>query len=476
MSDDQELLERGLNVVANAEPYQHTYNSDGSISYEHVTGGLTTGLDPVMQEHGSYWIGWGRGSADFSPSVVDENDQVAVPPEHEQQYLLQRLDLSEAERNGFYLGYSNQVLWPGFHGFTDTIVDSDWWDTYEAVNQRYADAANAVVGDEAVLVQDYQLALTPEMIRDEQDDTTIGYFLHIPFPDADDYMQIPHHEELLDGVSASDLIGVHTDRDVENLLGTVEALGADVDHDEQAYAFNGHETRVAAVPLGIDYDRFTEPDTADFEEQFRDNLDVDHLLFGLDRTDYTKGLPEKLDAYEQYLEDNPDMHGDVMLYQNVSPSRTDIPVYRDLVTEINEKAAAINWTYGHESWEPVRLVDTHASHDEIVGMYRAADVLLVTPLIDGMNLVAKEGVAANYTGENDGILVLGEQAGAAEVMTDAIQVDPTDTDALAGAIDAAIEMSDAERRKRMRTLNDEVRKHDVDWWMEQYLEELESAT
>ncbi len=471
---------RDIVVVANAEPYKHVETATGNIVPERVTGGLTTGLDPLMQERGRCWIAWGRGEADFYPGVVNDTDQVDVPPGNDDQYTLQRLDLSRGEVDGFYLGMSNQVLWPAFHGFTEKMNWEDgFWDVYRDVNQRYTEATvEATESGDTVLVQDYQLALVPGLIRDRGNGKSIGYFLHIPFPAPEDFQQIPHHEELFDSLSGSDLFGVHTERDVRNVLATAESLGYDVDADSSTYV-DGHDirTQVSAIPFGIDHSRYTEPETASFERTFRDAMDVDHLLFSLDRTDYTKGLPEKMDAYERFLDDYPEMQGNVKLLQNVTPSRTDIDAYSELITALEQRADDINGLYGTEDWEPVQLVDDYIPHDDVIGMYRAADVLLVTPVVDGMNLVAKEGVAANYTGNPDdpGMLVLGENAGAAEQLDEAVLVDPYDTKETADAIDTAIHMDNDERRERMAAMFDTVKEYDVDWWAEQYLTELEQT-
>lgn len=467
---------RDLVVVANAEPYQHV-RYDSSIAAEQVNGGLTTGLDPIMQDQGKSWVAWGRGDADFHPDIVDGQNTVRVPSDADstEQYPIRRLDLSEDEKDAFYLGMSNRVLWPAFHGFTGKLSYSDeFWDTYCDVNQQYADAAVDVADDgDRVLVQDYQLGLVPSQIQDTDGGRAVGYFLHIPFPDPDDFTAIPHHEELFDGMSGSDLLGVHTERDVQHVLETADALDHQVDTEDSIYLEDGGTTRVCAIPLGIDCDRYTAPDTEDFEEMVRAELGVDHLLFGLDRTDYTKGLPEKLDAYDRFLADHEQYHGRVTLFQKLTPSRTDIDAYSDLIESVEQRAMEINDTYGDSSWTPVQLEDSHVPHEEMVGMYRAADVLLVTPVIDGMNLVAKEGVAANYTGQNDGILVIGENAGAAEQLDDAIIVDPTRTQETADAIETALRMSDSERRTRMARMHENVQEQDVDWWAESYLDELD---
>ncbi|RKD97319.1 alpha,alpha-trehalose-phosphate synthase (UDP-forming) [Halopiger aswanensis] len=471
-----------LIVVSNRQPYRHEYESDGdgddderdrSITVDEPAGGLTAGLDPVVQEANGTWIAWGDGDADFA--VADDDHCVEVPPD-EGAYTLRRIDLSEEAVESYYYGFSNRVLWPLCHGFTDLINhrsnDFDW---YRTVNERFADAVVEHAADDSIVwLQDYHFALAPRLIRQSVPaSTTVAQFWHIPWPSPETFQQCPAAGHVLEGLLGNDLLGFHVDWYATEFLDCVEQYlpSASVDRREGTVRYDGHTTRVVATPMGVDADKYDRDARAVDRSQLTDirteyGIPDDTVLgLGVDRLDYAKGIPERFAALERFFERNPDWRGEFTFVQKSTPSRTDIPTYQRYGEHVRSEADRINCRFGTDDWQPIVYTEDYVEHEALCALYRYADVMVVSSLADGMNLVAQEYVAANVDG--DGTLLLSDRAGAHERLgPHALTIDPTDADGTAAQLERALSMPIHERRQRMQTLRTRVFDHDLEAWMD----------
>jgi trehalose 6-phosphate synthase/phosphatase len=447
-----------LVIVSNRLPVT-VRPQDGEVILRPSGGGLATGLRGIHARGGALWIGWSGAPAELALMARREVEQrlaasgaVGVP-------------LGADEIEGFYLRFANGVLWPAMHDRVDLVHERPAdWTTYEAVNARFADVvAGAIRPNDRVWIHDFHLMLLPRMLRNRVPSARIGFFLHTPFPAVESFAGIRGHAALLDGILGADVVGFHTEGDASRFVAAVDsALGR---------GGNPHEVRdgtrrvrVQACPMSIDVGAF-ESRAADPEVALRAAMlrrPGEALLLGVDRLDYTKGIAERLRAFARFLERNPERHGGVRLFQLAVPSRQAVPAYRALRDEVTMVADEVNARFGTDEWTPVELVHGTVEPLALSALYRAADVMLVTPLRDGMNLVAKEFVASRPDG--DGVLVLSERAGAATELRAALLVDPVDEEEMALAYENALEMSPAERRVRMRHLRTAVRRHDVHQW------------
>ncbi|GAB3664354.1 alpha,alpha-trehalose-phosphate synthase (UDP-forming) [Halopiger thermotolerans] len=468
-----------LIVVSNRQPYRHEYESDSdgdgdrSVTVDEPAGGLTAGLDPVVQEASGTWIAWGDGEADFE--VADEDHCVEVPPD-EEAYTLRRIDLSEEAVESYYYGFSNRVLWPLCHGRTD-LVDhrSDDFDWYRTVNERFADAVVEHASDDSIVwLQDYHFALAPRRIRESvPSSTTVAQFWHIPWPTPETFQQCPAAGHVLEGLLGNDLLGFHVDRYADRFLDCVERYlpAAGVDRRERTVRYDGHETRVVATPMGIDAERYDRDARSVDRSQLaavRDEHGIPNdtvLGLGVDRLDYAKGIPERFAALERFFERNPNWRGEFTFVQKATPSRTDIPAYRRYGEHVRSEAERINRRFGTGDWQPIVYTEDYVEHENLCALYRYADVMIVSSLADGMNLVAQEYVAANVDG--DGALLLSDRTGAHERLgPHALTIDPTDADGTAAQLERALSMPLRERRQRMGTLRTRVFDHDLEAWMD----------
>jgi len=469
-----------LIVVSNRQPYTHSYEHDDAgertISVNRPAGGLTAGLDPVMQETDGTWVAWGDGEADAD--VTDANGEVRMPPESEA-YTLKRLWLSEEEVEGYYYGYSNRVLWPLCHGGTmKTEYVERYWQRYQQVNDRFAEAVvESASDDPLVWFQDYHFTLAPRAVRDALDDPFVMHFWHITWPGWDTFRACPQGKQLLRGLLGNDLLGFHVERYCENFLDCVDHALEDafIDKDGGRINYEGHTTTVRALPLGIDAESIREESAAtdaSFEADIRSAYDIGSdatMIVGVDRLDYTKGIVERLKALERLWEIEPEYQGTVTYVQKASESRSLIPDYQDLQQNVRETIERINDRFGTPDWQPVIYVDEFIPQSELCGLYRYSDVMLVSAVRDGMNLVAKEYVAAQV--DDDGVLVLSDQAGAHEELGEhALTINPYDTEAFADTIQQALAMAPDERRDRMAALREQVDAHDLYAWMDDVFE------
>ncbi|MGE0863963.1 MAG: trehalose-6-phosphate synthase, partial [Vicinamibacterales bacterium] len=470
---------RPLVVVSNREPYIHNQTDDG-IKVSAATGGVAVALDALMRERGGVWIAHGSGSAD--PLVVDANDKVAVPPENPS-YVLRRLWLEEPTFSAYYGGFANEGLWPLCH-----VVDvrpkfrSEDWEAYQDINARFAAAIHSEIGatESPVFIQDYHLALVAPALRKLRPDTRTALFWHIPWPYPDRLRICPWRAELVAGLLANDLLAFQVERDRRNfLLAAEEELDAEVELESSRVRYQGRTTTVVSVPIGVDFDRIQgfAADAALAKEQERliELLDLRAEVIGLgvDRLDYTKGIPERLSAIDTLMAQRPDLRGRVTFVQIGVPSRSDLDSYAAIETEIGQRVAELNARYAMPGRPPVvTYYTTPLGAFSLVALYRLAHFCIVSSLHDGMNLVAKEFVAARD--DEQGVLVLSSLAGAAQELEDAVLINPYDVDAFAAALQQAIEMPRDEQARRMHAMRKVVAGRNVFNWASDILEGLES--
>ena len=465
----RDLQGEGIIVAANREPYVHERGADGEVVVLHPASGLVTALEPVMRACSGTWVAHGGGSADFE--VVDARDRVRVPPGDQGAYWLRRLRFSGEEEQGYYYGFSNEGLWPLCHmAHTRPEFRAADFVQYERVNRRFAEAvaAEAEVDDPIVLVQDYHFALLPGLLRARLPRATILTFWHIPWPNAERFGTCPWERRLLDGLLGSSIVGFHTQADCNNFIESVDRyLEARLDRERHSVVKNGRETLVRPYPISIEWPSrwlADAPPVATCHEDVRRRLGLppDALLgVGVDRLDYTKGVEERLLAVERLLERFPAFRGRFWFAQLAAPSRTAIPAYQALNDRVEALAARINGQYGGD-YRPIVLLRAHHEPPDIFRYYRAADLCYVSSLHDGMNLVAKEFVAARD--DLRGVLVLSRFTGAARDLTEALVVNPYDLEEASGALAAALEMPPAEQEDRMRSMRALVGDFNVYRW------------
>jgi len=467
-----------LLVVSNREPYEHVRNGDG-VEVRRPTGGLATALDALLARTGGRWLAWGSGDADFL--AADDSGRVAVPPA-DPAYALHRLDLRDAPVEAYYEGYSNQVLWPLAHHEPDRVdADPAYWAAYRSVNRRFADAVVDLADrDTVVWFQDYHLALAPRFVRDAGGgDRTLAQFWHVPWPAPSVFADCPHRGALLDGLLANDVLGFHTERYRADFGACVEQFleGASVDRHGQRVRYRGATTDLVAVPAGIDPSAVAEdagsPAARAFARSLRSGHDLgDRVAVAVDRLDYTKGVRERLDAFEALLASRPDLRGEVSLVQKCSRTRQGVADYRAYADAVETSVGAVNDRFGTDDWDPVVHLDGELDRRRLAGLYRLGDVCVVSSLRDGLNLVAEEFAIAS----DDGVLVLGEDTGVRTVLAEGpLVVDPTDTAAFADALAVALRMGAAERRTRLDGMAASVRDHDVRAWMADLFRAIRAA-
>ena len=430
-------------------------------------GGLVRALLPMLRETGGIWVGWTGDPDDAAePFEVDGVELEPVP-------------ISAKEVELYYEGFSNDGLWPLYHdALRESTYDFDQWDAYERVNQRFADKLAEISPPNAIVwVHDYQLQLVPKMLRKQRSDVTIGFFLHIPFPPFELFSRLPWRAEVIEGLLGCDLIGFQRPMGASNFIRSAQQL-LQVDEHDRIIECIDHQTRVGVFPISIDVAEVEETAagraTRQRMSQIRARLgDPEVILLGVDRLDYTKGIGLRLEAFGALLESgelDPERH---VLVQVATPTREAVEHYQDERQEIERLVGEINGRFGRIGLPVIHYLYQTLGFDELIALYRAGDVMLVTPFRDGMNLVAKEYAAAHIDG--DGVLVLSEFAGAADELTDAVLVNPHDEQALQQAIITAVEMHRHERRERMTGLRDQISKSDVQGWADRFLRELSAA-
>jgi len=471
---------RPLMVLSNREPYLHMTQPDGSTRVASATGGVAVALDALMRERGGVWIAHGAGTADRE--VVDAGDRVQVPPESPS-YALRRLWLEEPTFSAYYAGFANEGLWPLCH-----VVDvrpqfrAEDWTAYQDINERFAAAVDQELAsaDTPVFIQDYHLALVASALRRRRPAVRTALFWHIPWPSPDRLRICAWRREILEGLLANDLLAFQLERDRRNFVQAVEEeLGAEVEAESSRVRHAGHDTTVIAVPIGVDYDRIqtmtSSPALPDEQARLRGLLSLSAGIIGVgvDRLDYTKGIPERLAALDEVVTRRPELKGRFTFVQIGVPSRSEVGSYASLEAEIDLLVEALNAKHAVPGGAP--LICYHKSPltlSSLVALYRLADFCVVSSLHDGMNLVAKEFVAARE--DDDGVLVLSTLAGAAQELHEALLINPYEVRGFADALLAAIDMPPAERRMRMRAMRRVVAGRNVFGWASDILEGLES--
>ncbi|HSJ07111.1 MAG TPA: trehalose-6-phosphate synthase [Longimicrobiales bacterium] len=461
----QAFPERRFVVVSNREPYEHYWDDAAEeVAVRRPAGGLVAALDPLMQAVGGIWTAWGSGDRDAE--VVDDRQRVRVPPETES-YTLHRLWLSQQDIHQYYYGYANQFLWPLCHLRPAlTRTRARYWERYVAVNRRFAEAVIDEVdgSDAAVWFQDYHLALAPQFVRRQRPDLTLAHFWHIPFPPLEIFRVAGHGEELLRGLLANDVVGFHLPLFCDNFLRCTESLveGVVVDWDRRVAELDGHTTYVRAFPISIDVEAFRraarQPGAEERIKRLRARYAPEGALLGLgvDRIDYSKGLEEKLKALDLLFDLHPEFRERFTYVQVAVPSRTGIDSYDWLNEKLERAVWAINDRYGTDAWRPVHLVKESLPLERLALLYRTADVCVVNSLQDGMNLVAKEFIAAQVD-EPGGVLMLSRFAGAAEELDGAYEINPYDPESSAEGLREVLLMSAEERADRLRRLRGSLR-------------------
>jgi trehalose 6-phosphate synthase len=456
-------------ILANREPYIHEAATNGHIRVIHPASGLVTALEPVMKACSGTWVAHGAGSAD--ERTVDRHDRVRVPP-GEESFVLRRVWLSRSEEQGYYYGFANEGLWPLCHiADARPTFRSEDWKQYQAVNEKFADAVCAEVDsrDPIVLVQDYHFALAPRLIRSRLPRATIIMFWHIPWPNSQRFGICPWRDEVLQGMLGASILGFHTRFDCNNFVDSVDRfLEARIDREENAVVQQKRSTLVRPYPISLEWPSTWLAKAAPANECRRSvfaelELREDAIVgLGVDRLDYTKGIEERLLAVERLLERFPGFRGRLTFVQLGAPSRTVIERYRQLNESVERLAVRINESFGHDGYRPVVLLRAHHEPPTVFRYYRAADFCYVSSLHDGMNLVAKEFVAARD--DEGGVLVLSQFAGAAKELTEALIVNPYDLDEASSALATAINMSAAERADRMRAMRTFIAEYNVYRW------------
>ncbi|GAA3542519.1 trehalose-6-phosphate synthase [Aeromicrobium flavum] len=452
-------------VIANRLPVDRLVAADGEVSWRTSPGGLVTALEPVMKLRGGAWIGW-HGASDEELDDFEHDGLRLVP-----------VPLSEQEVEDYYEGFSNGTLWPLYH---DVVVTPEyhreWWDAYVTVNRRFAEKAASLAAPGAVVwVQDYQLQLVPQMLRELRPDLLIGFFLHIPFPPTELFQQLPWRRQILEGLLGADLVGFQMPGGAQNFARLVRQRVGHRTVKDTVFLPDGRKVIAKAYPISIDARGFEQlsrtPEVIARAQEIRDSLgNPRHVLIGIDRLDYTKGLPQRLRAFGELVSDGVIDVDDAVFVQVATPSRERVHQYRVLRDDINRLVGRINGDMGRIGQQPIQYLHTSYPREEMAAMYRAADVMVVTPLRDGMNLVAKEYIATRW--DDRGALVLSEFAGAAGELKQAFQVNPHDINGMKQAMVDAMQASPVDLRKRMRALRKQVMENDIERWAKTFLDEL----
>ena len=466
---------RRVITVSNRLPIVVSRDDEGNVHVEPGSGGLVTALAPVLRDRGGMWIGW--------PGIVQDEqvplDELLDQAIQESGYDLKPVLLTSEEKRLYYQGFSNEIIWPLFHDLQSMCnFRPEYWEAYKRVNRKFAEAiAEEVRRDDFIWIHDYHLMGVARELRDMGIQSKMAFFLHIPFPPLDIYLKLPWRFEVLRSLLEYDLVGFQTLRDRRNFVQCVRSLvkEADVYGKGQVVSvkMQNRTLRVGAFPISIDFNEFAR--LAESEEvataawYIHEHLPERKIVLGVDRLDYTKGIPERLEAFRLTLQRYPELQEKIVLVQVVVPSRREIPQYVQLKEEIERLVGEINGQFTRSGWVPIHYIFRNLQRLELVAYYRTAEIALITPLKDGMNLVAKEYCASKV--EEDGVVILSEFAGAAaQFQRGALLVNPHDVVGVAEAIYEAYTMSPEERRRRMRRLRQAIRRYNIFWWVDAFLQ------
>ena len=469
------LKDYRLICVGNREPYSHVFTPSGIRCIEPASG-VVSALDPVMQATGRTWIAHGSGSADWE--TADAMGRLRVPPLQEK-YTLRRIALTREEEDRYYYGFSNEALWPLCHiAYQRPTFEQEDWDCYQRVNEKFAEAVVEETGTKRplVFIQDYHFALLPRMIKQRLPSAVVFQFWHIPWPNPEVFRICPWKRELLDGLLGNDLLSFHIQFHCNNFLDTVDReLEALVDREKFAVTCRGATTLVRPQAIGVDFEMLSEEASlASTEEsaiEFRrtHGLTGQKILLGVDRLDYTKGLLERIEAVDRLLKRHPEHVERLCMIEVGVPSRSRIDTYRRFEDEVSQRVEEVNKRHAVRTWKPILYLKGHRERRDLVPLYRMADVCVVTPVHDGMNLVAKEFIASRE--DRQGVLLLSSFAGAARELTQAMLVNPFAVDAMSEAMHEALRMPPEEQEERMDRMRDIVREQNVYKWVGKLLQQ-----
>lgn len=455
-------------VISNREPYIHNDSPNGLV-VQVPASGMVTALEPIVRACAGTWVAHGSGNADRT--VVDRNDRIRVPPD-DPSYTLRRVWLSEEEEEGFYYGFSNEGLWPLCHlAYVRPAFRETDWHYYERVNRKFAEAVvrESQSADPVILIQDYHFALLPRLVRERKPRATIAVFWHIPWPNAETFGVCPWKSEMLSHLLAADILGFHTRYHCQNFLSTVDRfMECQIDHEHMTVTLQGHVCHIVPYPISIEWPpRWLAqlPTVSVSHDEVRNRYGIGAnvcLGLGVERWDFTKGIIERFLSLETLLIKDRSRRGRITLLQVAAPSRSKLPAYHQLQEQTLSEAKRINEKFGTATWQPIVLINTHQEPKQVYELYRAADFCLVNSLHDGMNLVAKEFVAARD--DEDGVLILSTFAGASRELVEALLVNPFDVGETAIAIGNAMDMPRDERRERMKLMRRTVKENNVYRW------------
>lgn len=454
-------------IVSNRLPIK-IQREGKKFNYATSEGGLATGLGSIYKEGNNIWLGW-PGLA-----VSKATERVEISNELQKQSMLP-VFLSESEIEEYYEGFSNETLWPNFHYFNQySVYNEIFWKAYQKVNKKFVAALVPVLEEgDTLWIHDYQLLLLPELIRASHPNVSIGFFLHIPFPSYESFRLLPWRRELLNGILGADFVGFHTYDDMRHFLSSVNRL-AGIGNTNGQMKVGNRLVLADALPMGIDYEKYAqssaEPDTLDREVRYRMSMGNVKVILSIDRLDYSKGIPQRLEAFEQFLIENEEFLGKVSLLMVVVPSRDTVPKYAHLKSEIDLLVGRINSRFGRMDWTPIHYFYRSFPLNALSAFYRMAHVALVTPLRDGMNLVCKEFIASKL--DQKGVLILSEMAGSAKELSDAILINPNDQHQLVCALKEALEMKEAEQIRRMKIMQESLKRYNIHAWVKLFMDRL----
>jgi trehalose 6-phosphate synthase len=464
----EKMRDQKFIVVANREPFIHRYSGD-QIEVQRPASGMATAIDPIMAASGGTWIAYGSGDADRD--VVDEHDRIRVPPEYPS-YTLRRVWLTKEQERGFYLGLSNEAIWPLCHvTFTPPVFRPADWEMYRQVNQLFADAILEEAGNTPsfVFIQDYHFCLLPKMLKEKNANLIVAQFWHIPWPNREVFRVFPWQEELLEGLLGNDLLGFHVRYHCLNFIETVDrTLEARVDTEQVSVTRGGHTTSIRDFPISIDFtEHSAHAQSMEVEAEMlrwrrRLGRSAELLGVGIERLDYTKGIPQRLQAVDMLLEQHPELRNRFVFVQIAAPSRSNISEYERVEDHVENLVSQINFKWKERSWQPILFIKEHHGPESMMALHRLAHFFVVSSLHDGMNLVAKEFIASRA--DNDGVLILSEFTGAARELPDAVQVNPYAIHETAAAMHLALTMSPDERARRMQRMRAHLEQYNVYRW------------
>ncbi|RRA48114.1 trehalose-6-phosphate synthase [Acidipila sp. EB88] len=474
-------MKRDLIILSNRLPLSFEKGEKG-LHAKQSSGGLVTALEPLLQEHGGIWVGSAGTEQDPEHQKQMREELSVLARQHHYRY--EPITLTLEEQAKFYEGFSNEIIWPLFHDLQSRCnFDPSYWEFYLQVNAKFAECVNKISKRNSLIwINDYQLMQVAPLLRKKLPKATLVFFLHIPFPPPDIYEKLPWGRQVLESLLSHTLIGLQTARDVRNFIACLSAFLPKISVTRAAgghrmVQFDGRRTVVGAFPISIDFEDFERGSDSDDVRRRASTLRAQQrndmvTILGIDRLDYTKGIPERLKAFALFLRQHPELHRKTSLIQIVVPSRESIPGYQVLKAEIERLVTQVNGEFAEPGWVPINYIHRALPRTELLALYRTSRVAFITPLKDGMNLVAKEYIACRH--ENDGVLILSEFAGAAtELKVGSLLVNPYDQSAVANALAEAVTMDEAEQRRRMTRLRNQVRKANLATWLETFMAQAE---